>query len=192
MYRIPPEKIFSSFFSSFFLSFYLYLFIYSTVSLFTLYYPLFVSLVRLDSSSFTLFIFIFIRFYFRSFLRAPHFFHESLLFRILLFVYSSPAPLPLKKIREKKNASLFIALTDRTFAKSSRYHVKFLSPRSFNAHPRREFPQRSSSDFFFIYLIFLLYFQYPSPLELCCTARRERCTHAHTTNSQQRTRRNIV
>lgn len=193
MYRIL-RKFSLLFFSSFFLSFYLYLFIYSTVSLFTLYYPLFVSLVRLDSSSFTLFIFIFIRFYFRSFLRAPPLFPRIFVipYPLVCIFVARPRPLPLKKIREKKNASLFIALTDRTFAKSSRYHVKFLSPRSFNAHPRREFPRRSSSDFLFIYLIFLLYFQYPSPLELCCTARRERCTHAHTTNSQQRTRRNIV
>lgn len=192
MYRIPPEKIFSSFFF-FFLSFYLYLFIYSTVSLFTLYYPLFVSLVRLDSSSFTLFIFIFIRFYFRSFLRAPPLFPRIFVipYPLVCIFVARPRPLPLKKIREKKNASLFIALTDRTFAKSSRYHVKFLSPRSFNAHPRREFPRRSSSDFLFIYLIFLLYFQYPSLPPRTLLHRTSREMHARsyheftTTHSSQ-------
>lgn len=114
MYRIPPEKIFSSFFF-FFLSFYLYLFIYSTVSLFTLYYPLFVSLVRLDSSSFTLFIFIFIRFYFRSFLRAPPLFPRIFVipYPLVCIFVARPRPLPLKKIREKKKC-IFIYCTNRS------------------------------------------------------------------------------
>lgn len=180
------------FFSSFFLSIFIYLFIPPyRYSRYIIRYSslLFVSILLL---SLYLFLFLF------DFISVRFFVPPPLFPRIFVIPYplvcifvARPRPLPLKKIREKKNASLFIALTDRTFAKSSRYHVKFLSPRSFNAHPRREFPRRSSSDFLFIYLIFLLYFQYPSLPPRTLLHRTSREMHARsyheftTTHSSQ-------
>lgn len=160
MYRIPPEKIFSSFFF-FFLSFFLSLFIYLFHRIVI---HVILSVIRLSCSS-RFFFFHFIYFYFYSILfpfvsSCPPTFSTNLCYSVssCLYIRRPLPPTSFEKDTWKKNASLFIALTDRTFAKSSRYHVKFLSPRSFNAHPRREFPRRSSSDFLFIYLIFLLYF----------------------------------
>lgn len=149
--------LFFFFLLSFFLSIFIYLFHRIVIHVI-------LSVIRLSCSS-RFFFFHFIYFYFYSILfpfvsSCPPLFPRIFVipYPLVCIFVARPRPLPLKKIREKKNASLFIALTDRTFAKSSRYHVKFLSPRSFNAHPRREFPRRSSSDFLFIYLIFLLYF----------------------------------
>lgn len=122
-----PENFLSFTFFFFSLSLFIYLSIFIP-PLFIAYYPLFVSLVCLDSSSFIFFLFLFdfisVRF------SPPHFLHESLLFRIPLVCIFVARPLPL--IRGKKKC-IFIYCTNRSksFAKSKSKSI-FLSFKNFH------------------------------------------------------------
>lgn len=158
-----PENFLSFTFFFFSLSLFIYLSIFIP-PLFIAYYPLFVSLVCLDSSSFIFFLFLFdfisVRF------SPPHFLHESLLFRIPLVCIFVARPLPL--IRGKKNASLFIALTDRNRSRN-RNRNRYSSRSRISTKEQLGFPFHTFN-FFNLFLI-------PTPLSpLCCTA-RTRCTH---------------
>lgn len=158
-----PENFLSFTFFFFSLSLFIYLSIFIP-PLFIAYYPLFVSLVCLDSSSFIFFLFLFD---FISVRFSPPTFSTNLCYSVfLLFVYSSPAHF--LWYVEKKNASLFIALTDRNRSRN-RNRNRYSSRSRISTKEQLGFPFHTFN-FFNLFLI-------PTPLSpLCCTA-RTRCTH---------------
>lgn len=121
-----PENFLSFTFFFFSLSLFIYLSIFIP-PLFIAYYPLFVSLVCLDSSSFIFFLFLFD---FISVRFSPPTFSTNLCYSVfLLFVYSSPAHF--LWYVEKKCIFIYCTNRSKSFAKSKSKSI-FLSFENFH------------------------------------------------------------